>query len=64
MESGGENGKICVSEVTKSLLESDSNCPYDFKTNKMISIPSLGKEVNSYFIDYKKKNRDNDSIHN
>ncbi len=63
MESGGENGKICVSEVTKTLLENDPACPYIFKPNKLISIPSLGKEVNSYFLEYKKKIKEEDSIH-
>ena len=61
MESGGEPGKINVSEVTRALLETDKDCPYDFKPNKYINI--LGKEVNSFFIEPKQNKRLDDSQH-
>jgi hypothetical protein len=61
MESGGMPGHICVSEDTKLLLDSDEDCPYDFDPNKYISISSLNKEVNSYFIKPKVRRRLDDS---
>lgn len=55
IESGGESGKICISEDTKMLLETekDSNInyiDYDFVPNKVISVNSVGREINSYFV--------------
>jgi class 3 adenylate cyclase len=61
MESGGEEGSICVSEETKQLLESEEDCPYDFEPNKYIPISSLNKEVNSFFIRPKVRQRVDDS---
>ena len=50
MESGGEAGKICVSEVTKRLLQGREGNKYKFEFNKEIFIKSMGKGLNSYFI--------------
>ena len=61
MESGGQPGKINVSEVTKALLEQDQDCPYDFIENQKIKI--LGNEVNSFFIEPKQRKRLDDSAH-
>jgi hypothetical protein len=61
MESGGEPGRINVSEVTRALLEQEQDCPYEFIENKYINI--LGKEVNSFFIEPKQNKRLDDSAH-
>jgi hypothetical protein len=61
MESGGKEGKINVSEVTKALLEQDQDCAYEFIENKKIKI--LGNEVNSFFIEPKQRKRLDDSAH-
>jgi class 3 adenylate cyclase len=61
MESGGAEGSICVSEDTKLLLESEEDSPFDFEPNKYISISSLNKEVNSFFIRPKARQRVDDS---
>ncbi len=56
MESGGEPGRINVSEETKRTLESDdgtnkSAYPFKFIPNKVVSVSSLNREVMSYFIE-------------
>jgi hypothetical protein len=55
MESGGEPGKINVSEETRRILESEDNsknkCQYKFVPNKVISASSVNREVMSYFIE-------------
>ncbi len=56
MESGGESGKICVSEDTKKLLESavlknSSAIKYNYVFNKSISVSSVKRDIKSYFID-------------
>jgi hypothetical protein len=59
MESGGESGKICISEDTKTLLEFDDGPKnsifnkYVFNANKMIQVPSVDREINSFFIEPK-----------
>jgi len=50
MESGGEAGKICVSEVTKNLLEKRGDSKWKFEFNKEIFIKSMGRGLKSYFI--------------
>lgn len=50
MESGGQAGKICVSETTKMLLEKDKGNKYKFDFNSDIYIKSMGKDLKSYFI--------------
>jgi hypothetical protein len=54
METGGEPGRINVSEDTKLLLESNpggNECLYRFIPNKMIRSIESNKEFNSYFIE-------------
>jgi hypothetical protein len=65
MESGGEPGRINVSEETKRVLESDdgnnkSAFPYNFVPNKVINVSSVNREVMSYFLDpnFAKRNYD------
>lgn len=52
MESGGERGKINVSEDTKKLLEENETCNYTFIENKEITVKSTGKSLMSYFLNY------------
>lgn len=55
MESGGEKGRINVSEATKNLLETDDlqkdNYRYNYTPNKPVTIASLNKEFKCYFIE-------------
>lgn len=56
MESGGEPGKINVSEETKRVLESDdgtnkSSFSYNFIPNKIINVSSVNTETMSYFLE-------------
>jgi len=59
MESGGDSGKICISDDTKNLLEFDDGPKnsiynkYTFITNKVIQVPSVDREINSFFIEPK-----------
>lgn len=50
MESAGLPGYINISEDTKKLLET-KECPYTLNLNKVVEIPSVGKEVKCYFIE-------------
>lgn len=50
MESGGKEGRICVSQQTKDLLEKLETTSYTFEPNKTIKIASLKTEVNSYLL--------------
>ncbi|CAG9328261.1 unnamed protein product [Blepharisma stoltei] len=50
MESNGEAGKICVSEVTKNLIESSNPELYHFSFSKEISIPSVNRTIKSYML--------------
>lgn len=49
MESGGQAGKICISEKTKKLLEFNANQKYTFIENNDIYIRSMQKSLKSYF---------------
>ena len=57
MESGGEAGKICVSEDTKNLLLSGESevtgfgNRFQFSPNKVINISSVNREINSFFVE-------------
>ena len=50
MESSGVPGKINISEDTKKLLES-KEMPYNLVLNKVVQIPSVGKEIKCFLID-------------
>ena len=50
MESAGVPGKINISEDTKKLLES-KEMPYNLVLNKVVQIPSVGKEIKCFLID-------------
>ena len=50
MESAGVPGRINISEDTKKLLES-KEMPYNLVLNKVVQIPSVGKEIKCYLID-------------
>ena len=50
MESSGVPGRINISEDTKKLLES-KELPYNLVLNKVVQIPSVGKEIKCYLID-------------
>ena len=50
MESAGCPGKINISEDTKKLLET-KEMPYALSFNKVVDVPSVGREVKSYFIE-------------
>lgn len=65
MESGGETGKICISEDTKKLLESGSNqssmaIKYNYVFNKNINVSSVKREIKSYFVESKFERIDSD----
>ena len=53
MESGGEVGKITVSEDTKNLLEFEDGINKDttfkFVPNKTVHVGSVNREIKSYF---------------
>lgn len=50
MESSGLPGKINISEDTKKLLES-KEMPYNLTLNKVVEVPSVGRELKCYFIE-------------
>ena len=50
MESSGCPGRINISEDTKKLLES-KEMPYNLVLNKVVQIPSVGKEIKCFLID-------------
>lgn len=50
MESSGLPGKINISEDTKNLLEKNQKLDLSFTFNKIVQIPSVGREVKCYFI--------------
>jgi hypothetical protein len=52
MESGGQAGRINVSEVTRALVEREAPGQYKFEDNQMLSLKGVEKESMSYFIDY------------
>lgn len=55
MESAGMQGKINISENTKLLLQGEENAngllPYYFVFNKVVEIPAINKEINSYYVE-------------
>jgi len=56
MESGGEHGRINISEETKRILESTDGLnkdayPFKYIPNKVINASSVNREVMSYFIE-------------
>ena len=53
MESGGEAGKINISEVTKRLLEKKFAGIYNFTYNKTIEAKAIKRSYKSYFISTK-----------
>ena len=55
MESSGLPGKINISEDTKNLLES-KEMPYNLTLNKVVEIPSVGREVKCFFIENEQDN--------
>lgn len=50
MESNGEKGKVQVSEITKRLLELNYPGRYLFEFNSQTVLPSIGVEINGYFV--------------
>lgn len=60
MESGGEAGKICVSESTKALLEQVEMANYTFTEHKDITIKSSERVTKSYFMNIDQYLRDSD----
>ena len=52
MESGGEPGRINISEVTKQLLDELDSTNYTFERNKEIEVKLLNRKFMSYFINY------------
>jgi class 3 adenylate cyclase len=50
MESGGEQGKICVSDKTKELLEQVELANYTFVEHQEVTLKSSGRTVMSYFM--------------
>lgn len=52
MESGGEEGKINVSEQTRKLLELNENSHYTFTENKEIYIKSSNTKYKSFFLNF------------
>ena len=52
MESKGTPGKINVSEKTKKILETLETTNYSFEENITVKLDSLGKNVNSYFLNW------------
>ena len=50
MESSGVPGRINISEETRRLLES-KEMPYSLTLNKVVKIPSVGREISCYLID-------------
>lgn len=62
MESGGQEGRINVSERTKDLLEELETINYTFEENKRIWIEPLGKDIPSYFLNYSEEERDGHAL--
>lgn len=52
MESGGAEGRINVSERTRTLLEANETCTFTFEENKEIYVKSAGRGFMSYFLNY------------
>lgn len=50
MESGGEAGKICVSEVTRKLLEEVETANYTFTEHKEIKLAWKPNPIKNYFM--------------
>lgn len=50
MESGGQPGKICLSDATRKLLQDVETFNYTFEPNQVIHIKTLGVDVQSYFL--------------
>jgi phospholipid-translocating P-type ATPase (flippase) len=50
MESGGEPGKINVSDATKNLLESGFSGCFGYTFNKVVEAKALKKGIKSYFL--------------
>ena len=50
MESGGEKGKICVSETTREYLDKLDTYRLGFEDHKTIEIEKLNEKVKSYFV--------------
>jgi class 3 adenylate cyclase len=50
MESSGVPGRINISQETRKLLES-KEMPYSLTLNKVVKIPSVGREISCYLID-------------
>ena len=50
MESGGEAGKINVSEITKTLLDKKMAGVFNFTFNKIIEAKAINRIFKSYFI--------------
>lgn len=50
MESGGQPGRICVSEHTRKILQEVEISNYTFEPNQTIHIKTLGEDIQSYFV--------------
>ena len=50
MESGGEPGRINISETTKFLLDDLEKTSYSFQDMREIEIKALNKKYKSYFL--------------
>jgi class 3 adenylate cyclase len=51
MESGGQAGKINVSEITKAILEKECPNRFSFEYNKDITHKPVNKTLKSYFLE-------------
>ena len=50
MESGGEAGKVNVSDVTRKMLEETRSDAYKYTENQLITAKAVNREHMSYFM--------------
>jgi len=58
MESNGVQGKVCVSEDTKRIMEqhTDIIAEYQLEDHMTIELPSINRNVKSYTVDRRERN--------
>lgn len=52
MESGGEPGRINVSDVTKAILEKGSPGKFIFEHNQDLYVKEINRSYSSYFLEF------------
>ena len=52
MEEKGIPGHVNISETTKDLVSNDSEQKYTFKPNCLVEVAAIGKEYESYLVEY------------